>query len=602
MIPRLRLTLYQAFSSKGIYLLILFLSLSGNIYCQDQKIADSLAKIYQKDTVKGEAQLDLLRNLAFNELRNLNLSLQYAEELIRLAKEQGNGRYLHAGYYQKGNSETRLGNLDEALKAYFNALEVAKKIKRISTQGADYGAIADVYAESKDHSNAMLYFHQAISTLRNTEDTIALASMILNAGDELRETANYDSALIYFNESKKIFEKKNYLIGVAYSLGNTGMVYAAQGKDDLASQNMNKAIMILQQQGDYYPICVYLISISDIYTKKGDPQKALEYALHSLELAKQHGLKEQIADANHKLSELYQQAGNTAASYQYYKNYIIYRDSVVNLNTIQKMADMRTNYEVSQKEVQVNLLKQQKRNQWTMMVALFIILGLTIGILALVYRFYKKIAKEEKRSENLLLNILPAETARELKQNGRIEAVKFEEVTVLFSDFVQFTLEAEKVNPELLVKSIDYYFKGFDEIMQRHSLEKIKTIGDSYMCAGGLPVPDADHAKHVILAAREMITLVTDAFHKNDGLNHFKIRIGVHTGPVVAGVVGIKKWQYDIWGDTVNIASRLEGNSLPGRVNLSESTYQKIKDEFPCEFRGEINVKNHESVKMYFLL
>ncbi len=602
MIPRLRLTLYQAFSSKGIYLLILFLSLSGNIYCQDQKIADSLAKIYQKDTVKGEAQLDLLRNLAFNELRNLNLSLQYAEELIRLAKEQGNGRYLHAGYYQKGNSETRLGNLDEALKAYFNALEVAKKIKRISTQGADYGAIADVYAESKDHSNAMLYFHQAISTLRNTEDTIALASMILNAGDELRETANYDSALIYFNESKKIFEKKNYLIGVAYSLGNTGMVYAAQGKDDLASQNMNKAIMILQQQGDYYPICVYLISISDIYTKKGDPQKALEYALHSLELAKQHGLKEQIADANHKLSELYQQAGNTAASYQYYKNYIIYRDSVVNLNTIQKMADMRTNYEVSQKEVQVNLLKQQKRNQWTMMVALFIILGLTIGILALVYRFYKKIAKEEKRSENLLLNILPAETARELKQNGRIEAVKFEEVTVLFSDFVQFTLEAEKVNPELLVKSIDYYFKGFDEIMQRHSLEKIKTIGDSYMCAGGLPVPDADHAKHVILAAREMITLVTDAFHKKDGLNHFKIRIGVHTGPVVAGVVGIKKWQYDIWGDTVNIASRLEGNSLPGRVNLSESTYQKIKDEFPCEFRGEINVKNHESVKMYFLL
>jgi class 3 adenylate cyclase len=602
MIPRLRLTLYQAFSSKGIYLLILFLSLSGNIYCQDQKIADSLAKIYQKDTVKGEAQLDLLRNLAFNELRNLNLSLQYAEELIRLAKEQGNGRYLHAGYYQKGNSETRLGNLDEALKAYFNALEVAKKIKRISTQGADYGAIADVYAESKDHSNAMLYFHQAISTLRNTEDTIALASMILNAGDELRETANYDSALIYFNESKKIFEKKNYLIGVAYSLGNTGMVYAAQGKDGLASQNMNKAIMILQQQGDYYPICVYLISISDIYTKKGDPQKALEYALHSLELAKQHGLKEQIADANHKLSELYQQAGNTAASYQYYKNYIIYRDSVVNLNTIQKMADMRTNYEVSQKEVQVNLLKQQKRNQWTMMVALFIILGLTIGILALVYRFYKKIAKEEKRSENLLLNILPAETARELKQNGRIEAVKFEEVTVLFSDFVQFTLEAEKVNPELLVKSIDYYFKGFDEIMQRHGLEKIKTIGDSYMCAGGLPVPDADHAKHVILAAREMITLVTDAFHKNDGLNHFKIRIGVHTGPVVAGVVGIKKWQYDIWGDTVNIASRLEGNSLPGRVNLSESTYQKIKDEFPCEFRGEINVKNHESVKMYFLL
>lgn len=601
----------MSFCSKSIYLSIFLFSFYGVVYCQDQKIADSLVKIYQQDTSKGTAKLELLRNLSFNETRNLNLSLHYAEELIRLAKKEGSDKYLHAGYFQKGNKERLLGDLDEALEAYFNALEVSKKIKRISTEGSDYGAIADTYTETKNHANAMLYYHKAISMLRQTDDTskarqandsIALASIILNAGDELRKNGNYDSALIYFKESNNIFEKKNYLIGVAYGLGNTGMVYAAQGKDDLASQNMNKAIEILQQQGDYYPICVYLISISDIYTKKGDHQKALEYALHSLELAKQHGLKEQIADANQKLSELYQQAGNTAASYQYYKDYIIYRDSVVNLNSIQKMADMRTNYEVSQKEVQVNLLKQQKRNQWTMMVALFIILGLTIGILALVYRFYKKIAKEEKRSENLLLNILPAETARELKQNGRIEAVKFEEVTVLFSDFVQFTLEAEKVNPELLVKSIDYYFKGFDEIMQRHGLEKIKTIGDSYMCAGGLPVPDADHAKHVMLAAREMITLVNDAFHKHDGLNHFKIRIGVHTGPVVAGVVGIKKWQYDIWGDTVNIASRLEGNSLPGRINLSESTYQKIKDEFPCEFRGEINVKNHDSVKMYFLL
>lgn len=601
----------MSFCSKSIYLSIFLFSFYGVVYCQDQKIADSLAKIYQQDTSKGTAKLELLRNLSFNETRNLNLSLHYAEELIRLAKKEGSDKYLHAGYFQKGNKERLLGDLDEALEAYFNALEVSKKIKRISTEGSDYGAIADTYTETKNHANAMLYYHKAISMLRQTDDTskvrqandsIALASIILNAGDELRKNGNYDSALIYFKESNNIFEKKNYLIGVAYGLGNTGMVYAAQGKDDLASQNMNKAIDILQQQGDYYPICVYLISISEIYTKKGDHQKALEYALHSLELAKQHGLKEQIADANHKLSELYQQAGNTAASYQYYKDYIVYRDSVVNLQTIQKMADMRTNYEVAQKEVQVNLLKQQKRNQWTMMVALFIILCLTIGILALVYRFYKKIAKEEKRSENLLLNILPAETARELKQNGRIEAVKFEEVTVLFSDFVQFTLEAEKVNPELLVKSIDYYFKGFDEIMQRHGLEKIKTIGDSYMCAGGLPVPDADHAKHVMLAAREMITLVTDAFHKNDGLNHFKIRIGVHTGPVVAGVVGIKKWQYDIWGDTVNIASRLEGNSLPGRINLSECTYQKIKDEFPCEFRGEINVKNHDSVKMYFLL
>jgi class 3 adenylate cyclase len=602
MIPQLWLILYQRFSSKATYLFIFFFSFCTNIYCQDQKIADSLVQIYQKDTVKGTAKLDLLRNLSFNESRNLNLSLQYAEELLSLAKKEGNERYLHAGYFLKGNAENLLGNLDESLKAYFNALNVSKKIKRISSEGADYGAIAGIYVKSKDHSNAMLYYHEAISTLRNTDDTISLASMILNAGDELRANGNYDSALIYFSESAKIFKKENYLIGVAYSLGNTGMVYASEGKDDLASQNMNRAISILQQQGVFYPICVYLISISDIYTKKGDHRKALDYSLQSLTLAQQHGLKEQIADANQKLSELYEEAGNIGASYQYYKNYITYRDSVVNLNTVQKMADMRTNYEVSQKQVQVDLLKQQKRNQWTIMVATFVILGLTIGILVMLFRFYKKIAKEKKRSENLLLNILPAETAKELKQNGKVEAVKFDEVTVLFTDFVQFTLAAEKANPELLVKSIDYYFKAFDEITSRHGLEKIKTIGDSYMCAGGLPVPTATNARDVILAAREMIALVTEEWNKTDDLNHFRVRVGVHTGPVVAGIVGIKKWQYDIWGDTVNIASRMEANSSPGRINLSESTYGKIRDEFPCEYRGEIQVKNHDSVKMYFLL
>lgn len=588
--------------SKAIYLLIFFLLFVQNVYCQDQKIADSLVKIYQQDTLKDTAQLDLLRNLSFNESRNLNLSLQYAEELIHLSKQEGNNRYLHAGYFQKGNKEILLGNLNEALDAYFHALEVSQKTKNISEEGADYGAIADIYTTSKNHRDAMLYYHKAISILRQTDDTIAFASMILNAGDELRINENYDSALIYFKESAKIFEEQNYLIGKAYNLGNTGMVYAAQGKDDLASQNMNEAISILQNQGDYYPICVYLISISDIFTKKGNQKKALDYALQSLKLAQQYRLKEQISEANQKLSELYQKAGNIVASYQYYKNYIVYRDSVVNLKTVQNMADMRTNYEVSQKQVQVNLLKQQKRNQWTIMVAMFIILGLGFVILVMLYRFYKKIAKEKKRSERLLLNILPEETAKELKQNGKIEAVKFYEVTVLFTDFVQFTLAAEKVNPELLVKSIDYYFKGFDEITSRHGLEKIKTIGDSYMCAGGLPVPDANHAHNVILAAREMIALVEEELNRLDGLNHFKVRVGIHTGPVVAGVVGIKKWQYDIWGDTVNIASRMEANSTAGRVNLSESTWLKIKDEFPCEYRGEVKVKNHDSVKMYFLL
>jgi class 3 adenylate cyclase len=265
------------------------------------------------------------------------------------------------------------------------------------------------------------------------------------------------------------------------------------------------------------------------------------------------------------------------------------------------MADLRTNHEVSQKQIEVDLLNQQKRNQRIMVISLFIILGLTTILLGTLYWYYKTIAREKKRSEHLLLNILPAETAKELKLNGKVDAIKFERVTVLFTDFVDFSKLAEHAEPEQLVKSIDFYFKGFDEITTKYGIEKIKTIGDSYMCACGLPTVNKTHVSNVIRAAMEMIALVKMELTAQDELNHFEVRIGIHTGPVIAGIVGLKKWQYDIWGDTVNIASRMESMSKPGRVNLSETTWHEIKDDFPCEYRGEIEVKNRGLLKMYFL-
>lgn len=568
---------------------------------QDQKIADSLVKIYQIDTLKGEAKLELLRHLSFNEINNYKLALQYAEELITLSQQNNNTTYLFHGYFQKGNAKRLLGDLEDAVDAFFKSAEVAAKDNINSRQGSAYSTIADIYAVSNNHENAMLYYHKAITVLRNSDDTIALASCLSNAGDALLNNKIYDSALLYFRESEKIFEKVNYSIGKAYCLGNIGMVYANTGENNLAEKNINEAIRILEEAEDYYPICVYLISMCDIYLEKGDKKTAMNYALRSLKLAEQYGLKDQISDASLKLSELYDKAGNTAESFKHYKNYIIYRDSVNDIKSVQKMADLRTDYEVSQKQVEVDLLNQKRRNQRNLLISLVSILGLITLLLGTLYWYYKIISREKKRSENLLLNILPAATAKELKQNGKVEAVRFDNVTVLFTDFVQFSKYAEHITPEQLVRSIDFYFKAFDEIIIKYGLEKIKTVGDSYMCAGGLPTPNQTHAKNVVAAAREIVDVVDKSFETQDELTHFKIRVGVHTGPVVAGIVGIKKWQYDIWGDTVNIASRMESKSEPGRVNLSETTYNEIKDEFPCEYRGEIEVKNRGLLKMYFL-
>lgn len=592
----------MCFKKKAFYFLIGFFYFTLTISGQDQKVSDSLAVIYKADTAQGRAKLELLQNLSFNEVNNLKLSLQYAEELISLSKQQGNSPYLSTGYLQKGNIKRALGNPDEALDAFFKSSENAQKTKFIEGEGSAYLAIADIYSVTNNHNNAILYYNKAILILRRAGDSSLLAAAISNVGDEFLKIKNYDSALLYFKESQIISEKINYLIGTAYSLGNIGMVYANIGETILAENNINEAIRILEKLGDYYPICVYLISMSDIYLGKGDKPKALNYAIRSLQLAQKYGLKEQIADANFKLSEFYEKAGKPGEALKYYKAHVAYRNSVNNIKSVQKMADLRTDYEVSQKQIEVDLLNRDKRNQQFRVISLFGILGLTIILLGTLYWYYRAISREKKKSDNLLLNILPAETADELKRNGKVAAVRFDQVSVLFTDFVEFSKLAEHVEPEQLVNSIDFYFKGFDEIITKYGLEKIKTIGDSYMCASGFPGANPTHASDVIKAAKEMIDLVKKAMNAPDDLSHFEIRIGVHTGPVVAGIVGIKKWQYDIWGDTVNIASRMESMSKPGRVNLSETTYREIKDEYPCEYRGEIEAKNHGPLKMYFLV
>ena len=208
------------------------------------------------------------------------------------------------------------------------------------------------------------------------------------------------------------------------------------------------------------------------------------------------------------------------------------------------------------------------------------------------------ISTEKKKSDELLLNILPEEVASELKQNGYAEAKHFEEVSVLFTDFVGFTRISQTLSPKDLVAEIDSYFSEFDRIMVKHGIEKIKTIGDAYMAVCGLPAENHEHALKIIRAAKDIVAFVAER-KSNGGL--FDIRVGINTGSVVAGIIGIKKYAYDIWGDTVNTAARMESNSEAGRINISETTYELIKSEFNCTYRGEIEAKNKGLIKMYFV-
>ena len=210
---------------------------------------------------------------------------------------------------------------------------------------------------------------------------------------------------------------------------------------------------------------------------------------------------------------------------------------------------------------------------------------------------------EHEKSEKLIRNILPEEIAEELKVKGITKPKFFESATVCFTDFQGFTKIAEKLSPTKLVNELDRCFSRFDEIMEKHNLEKLKTIGDSYMFAGGIPTYKASHAVDCVLAALEIQDFMNTMKQKKSerGLPYWELRLGIHTGSLIAGVIGSKKFAYDVWSDTVNTASRCESSGVPGRINISGTTYELVKDYFECEHRGKVEAKNKGVIDMYFV-
>jgi class 3 adenylate cyclase/CHASE1-domain containing sensor protein len=256
------------------------------------------------------------------------------------------------------------------------------------------------------------------------------------------------------------------------------------------------------------------------------------------------------------------------------------------------IADRKWLLEITPNDEYINL---RSNADW---LVLLLCIGISIGLCYHLYQYCK--------SENLLLNILPAEIARELKENGKAEARSYDKVSILFTDFTDFTKTTAKLSPRELVTEINACFGAFDAIITKYGLEKIKTIGDAYMAVGGLPIQRVDSVKNVVLACLEMQNFIGIRKKINSGKGKpvFEMRAGIHTGPVVAGIVGVKKFQYDIWGDAVNTASRMESRGKIGHVNISQATYEILKDD-PCfhfEYRGKVQAKGKGKIDMWFVL
>jgi class 3 adenylate cyclase len=371
--------------------------------------------------------------------------------------------------------------------------------------------------------------------------------------------------------------------------------------------------------------------ISQAFLAKNDLANAIRYAekSYNFQSQKQDKLIDDFAmvRATKTLSEAYAQKNDYKKAYYFLDKYNTVKNRYTEGNSTQKITNMlrmfdfekRMDQEKAQQLKEKEITQQKIEKERVIKNSFIIGFILLLLVLILLYNQYNLkrrsneslheknqiISQEKERSEKLLLNILPSEVAEELKSNGFIESKVIEQVTVLFTDFKGFTSLTEKLTPKELVDDLHECFSAFDHISEKYGIEKIKTIGDAFMAVGGLPSENDTHAMDAVNAALEMAAFVNAGKEKKQALNrpYFEVRIGLHTGPVVAGIVGLKKFQYDIWGDTVNIASRMESHGEVGKINISQKTYELVKDNPTLKFesRGKIKVKGDREIDMYFL-
>ncbi|HMF73841.1 MAG TPA: adenylate/guanylate cyclase domain-containing protein, partial [Flavitalea sp.] len=415
-------------------------------------------------------------------------------------------------------------------------------------------------------------------------------------------------AFEYFRKSLKA---AGNTFDATFGYSGIGKTYMKDGNYEMALLNLNKALSIAEKEDDKLQIFRVLRALADVYQKQDETSLAIEYNSRAENISKEmDDIKVELSDLYKAMSTAYEKQKDFSNAYLYKTLYSDNKDSLWKIDTKKKLNQLQFDFELTKKEGEIVLQEAKIKSEKAARMGVQIGLGLILIIAFIIYRNYlqkvkvnKILDKQKDQIEQLLLNILPKEVASELQTSGKSIPRHFEEVSVLFTDFKGFTSIADKLSPQDVVEELNECFMAFDNIMEKYDLEKIKTIGDSYMCAGNMPSPDPDHAYKIIKAAMEIQRFVEqhNLSRELKGLEAWEIRIGVHTGPVVAGVVGKKKYAYDIWGSTVNIASRMESNGTPGRVNISAYTYEIIKHRFQCSHRGKIYAKNLGELDMYYI-
>jgi len=439
------------------------------------------------------------------------------------------------------------------------------------------------WAQKKESTQNTPEIDSLIKELPKKPDFRINTALILdNIGFDYNKLGDYTQAVDYYSRALKIFDRLRDENGLARTEGNIGSSYLSMAVDTTTGKKLPAQARA-----------------TNLY-------RAIDHLKQSIAISKKNGFTEVLNIFYKDLSESQRVLDyDVARANSKNKNGDAKEPSIEDESVEISNLETRRSQELKEKQKEIDRIQatNKQREQWYYIAGVVILVIATIAM----YRSYTKqkantklISEEKKKSEDLLLNILPAQVAEELKEKGMVHAQHFDNVTVLITDFAGFTNVAERFSPKQLVGELHACFKAFDGMLDRYHIEKIKTVGDAYLVVAGLPVANPNHATDMVSVAIAMRDFML--YRKTQlGDATFDMRIGVHTGSVVAGIVGVKKFAYDIWGDTVNLAARMEQNCEPGKINISQSTYNLVKDQFDCEYRGEIQAKNKGKLKMYFL-
>jgi len=493
-------------------------------------------------------------------------------------------------FRKKGEVRKSIGYLNKALKPM-------KKSKNLEAEARIHSILAEIYLDLKKYDTAIEHNKHTLSIAKKNhfDKTLAIAYLIASKIDEAM--GNYSDALNNY---------KDYL----------SLIKSIESREKLITEALWKRQYEVERGEKEFTLLIANEELQDFELEQLKLEKEKDQA--ELNLLKQQRASQNIEYQNQVLmaNEAKQELEISKSKFKSEQQTL----EIENLKKDQQISDLiieTQNNKEREDKISIEILTKNKRlaemdadkqrsikNRARWIAGLIIIIAIMVLFLFFQERKNRKaINAEKEKSEILLLNMLPKETADEIKDSGKAEPKIYKSVSVLFTDFSGFTRLSEKMAPTEVLKKLEIMFSRFDEIAEENNMERIKTIGDGYMCAGGLPVPDEDNAVKAVKAGMEFLeaTREFNKEQKNSGLEVWNLRVGINTGPVVAGVIGIKKFAYDIWGDTVNLASRAESHGIENQLNITENTYQKVKDMFVCTHRGEIDVKNLGKVNMYIV-